>query len=223
MSAPIPFLSALVLICVAFPTQLFRVAMMAVDVSKAGGRLLSRVGLAVFCVAVAALAWYVAPVEPQLLPDVSWWLLGAVAVGAVAPAWEIGLGYLIGWAGRRRPTGFSLHDRSPSGSVAVTLAAVVVAGAEEVIFRGIGLGLLTGPLGWAPVVAIALTSVVYGLNHLYFGWLTVAQKTVTGAVFGVLWLLSGGLLVPIVAHVAQNLVVLTILPRFESPSGKAVR
>jgi hypothetical protein len=56
---------------------------------------------------------------------------------------------------------------------------------------------------------VALTAAGYGLNHLYFGALTVFQKTVTGVLFGALFLACGhSLLVPVTAHVVQNLLVL---------------
>jgi membrane protease YdiL (CAAX protease family) len=63
------------------------------------------------------------------------------------------------------------------------------------------------------MVALGVTSVVYGLNHLYFGWLAVLQKTLTGVGLGLLFIYSGySILVPIIAHATQNLVV-QLLPR----------
>lgn len=222
MSAPTHFLSALVLVCVAFPTQLFRIGLMALSPTTRSAQWFRRLGLGGFSAVVAALAWYLAPLEglpllPQWLP----WLAVAVAVGVAAPAWEIGLGYVVGAIGGRKFGGVALHEHWPGGSAAVTVAAVVIAVAEEIIFRGIGIGLLTGPLGWHVLTAVIVTAGVYGLNHLYFGWLTVAQKTVSGVVFAILFIIGGGLLVPVIAHVVQNLVVLTVLPRL-SIGGKAV-
>jgi membrane protease YdiL (CAAX protease family) len=94
---------------------------------------------------------------------------------------------------------------------------VVIAVAEEVVFRGVGQHLLERVLLWPAVPAIALTAAVYGLNHLYFGNLTVLQKVSTGVLYGALYDLSGrAVLVPVIAHVLQNLVVLLVLPRWLS-------
>ena len=108
-----------------------------------------------------------------------------------------------------------LHERWSAVSAAAVAAVVVTAAAEELVFRGVWLPVLERSLGWLAAAAIALTSVIYGLNHLFFGWLTVVQKTVTGVALGVLFELSGfHLVVPVIAHVTQNLVVLLILPRW---------
>jgi membrane protease YdiL (CAAX protease family) len=87
----------------------------------------------------------------------------------------------------------------------------VAAVAEEMVFRGIFLPVLSELV--ALMVALGVTSVVYGLNHLYFGWLAVLQKTLTGVGLGLLFIYSGhSILVPIIAHAVQNLVV-QLLPR----------
>jgi membrane protease YdiL (CAAX protease family) len=98
----------------------------------------------------------------------------------------------------------------PTTAVPVVL---LLGAAEEVIFRGVGQHLLTHVFGWPAAAAIALMALVYGLNHLYFGWLTVGQKAVTGLLFGALYQACGqAVLVPVLAHLTQNLVVLLVLP-----------
>lgn len=221
------FLSVFVLICTAFPSQLFRLTMAgalgggaASGVARAGVRrwvahaveLVPAVSLSV----VAALAWAVAPTTGVgAVPGGWWWLSVAVAVGALAPGAEIALGVLAAKAQRARVSRIALHRRTSAASAVAVVGAALVAVAEEVLFRGIGQHLLDVVLGWPAVLAIGLAAVLYGFNHLYFGWLTVGQKVLTGAVFGSLYVLAGqSVLVPVVAHVVQNVVVLVILPRW---------
>lgn len=227
MSSRTHYLSVLVLLCAAFPAQLFRVglAMAAADRRPAASwlRALGRqLWLPGAFALVTALVWYVAPATGVLrAPAAWWWCAVAVAAGLAAPALEVATGSAAALAQRRRVGRVRLHERGAGGSAAAVAGAVVVAAAEEVIFRGVGLHLLVHGLGWPAVAAVGLTAVVYGLNHLYFGWLTVLQKTVTGVLFGGLFVAAGySLLVPLVAHAVQNILVLTVLPRWGGWPGR---
>ncbi|GIG56446.1 hypothetical protein Lfu02_08180 [Longispora fulva] len=193
MTTPTLSLSLLVLVGAACPVQAFRYA--------------GPARLAAAVTGVAGLAWYVAPSTGVLArPHGWWWCLAAVAVGAGAIGVEVGV---VAALRRRRVARVALH-----GSASRAVAAAVVTGlAEEVLFRGVAQHLL-GVLGLPAVAAIGAVAVAYGLNHLYFGWDTVAQKVATGLLFGGLYALSGGsVLVPVIAHVTQNVLVLTVLPR----------
>lgn len=74
---------------------------------------------------------------------------------------------------------------------------------EELLFRGIMLPALG--LNWTAVV---LSSLVFGILHLSGAqqWPYVIWATVVGFVLGYSALLTGNLLVPIIAHVLTNLV-----------------
>jgi membrane protease YdiL (CAAX protease family) len=215
MSDRTRYLDLLVLVSLAVPAQAVRLAMSGrrrPDVLFAGAMAVIA-ALAYFLVPIAIAlpaepAWSFLPEGPgwNAMPDGTAWYLIAVGAGLIAPLTE----YLTGAVAQRRFSRMALHDRSGTGLLA-TAAALVAAAAEEVIFRGVALSLLDGLAGvW---VAVAVTSVCYGLNHLYFGKITVWQKTLTGVGFGVLFVLSGSLLVPLIAHAVQNLVVLLVLPR----------
>ncbi|BCB75559.1 hypothetical protein GCM10022251_28270 [Phytohabitans flavus] len=219
-------LSVLILLCTAFPAQAFRLTLAGVvgggstgTRSSAPRRLdpavTGQVAFAVALIAVAALAATLAPMEWDLTSSVDWyWYAAAAAFGFLAPVLEWAVGAAVLAIRHRRLAGIALHRLAGGGSALVVLAAVGAAAAEEVLFRGVGLHLLEGVLGWPAAAALAITAVVYGLNHLYFGAMTVVQKTVTGVGFGLLYLLGGhNVLVPLVAHVVQNVVVLTLLPR----------
>jgi membrane protease YdiL (CAAX protease family) len=79
---------------------------------------------------------------------------------------------------------------------------------EEMLFRGLIQDLVAGPLGaWG---ALALASVLFGLLHaISLTYAVVA--TLMGAYLGGLYLLTGNLLVPVIAHALYDLVVLVWL------------
>jgi membrane protease YdiL (CAAX protease family) len=85
---------------------------------------------------------------------------------------------------------------------------------EELLFRGLlqaGIAeRVDGPLGI--VVALAVASVLFGVCH----WLTptyAVLATLAGAYFGVLFLLTGNLLAPLVAHALYDFLALVYLTR----------
>jgi hypothetical protein len=123
----------------------------------------------------------------------------------------------------------TLLDIAPSGSVfegpimadprlALALAAlsiVLVAPAEELLFRGAIQGRLRESFG--PVGAIGGASLIFGAIHLlnYTGSIVgalsgVAIVTVGGVIFGTIYERTGNLLVPIGAHGGYNAVLLTL-------------
>lgn len=98
------------------------------------------------------------------------------------------------WRGRLSPPGYAC-------------LAVVVVG-EEFFFRAVWIGTLRGPLGLPAALALTMSSLVYGLNHLAFGWTAVASKAASGLAYGGLYLLGGGSLwPPVVAHALQNAIL----------------
>ncbi|WP_203906875.1 CPBP family intramembrane glutamic endopeptidase [Rhizocola hellebori] len=194
----------------AFPAQAFRLTFAQAAREQAGGTsrgIRPDLGFALAVLMVAGLAIAVSPVEGlfRLAIEPRWYLYAAAA-GLIAPFFE----YLIGLIALRKLVPLRLHERAGTGAVAV-LAVLVAAIAEEMVFRGIFLPVLSELV---PVmVAVGITSVIYGLNHLYFGWLAVVQKTLTGVGFCLLFVWSGySVLVPIAAHAIQNLVA-QLLPR----------
>jgi membrane protease YdiL (CAAX protease family) len=226
-------LSLLVLASTAFPAQAFRLAFAeatrsaatrsaaarsgasrgAVTAAEGGAvaaqprRIRPDLGFALAVLMVAGLAIAVSPVQNlfRLATEPRWYLYAAAA-GLAAPFFE----YLIGLIALRKLVPLRLHDLAGKGAVAV-LAVLVAAVAEEMVFRGIFLPVLSELV--AVMVALGVTSIVYGLNHLYFGWLAVVQKTLTGVGLGLLFVYGGySILVPIIAHATQNLVV-QLLPR----------
>jgi membrane protease YdiL (CAAX protease family) len=162
------------------------------------------VALAVWSVRPELLAFRGAPV-PLLVP--------AALLAAVALALEYGL-QAVPWyrAHGRWPRGITLQrfwHRGMSPASHLLLGVVVVG--EEVFYRQIWLDSLQGPFGITAPLALAVSSLAYGCNHLAFGAPAVVTKTATGLLYGGLYLLGGrSVWLPIVTHGMQNLLLWTL-------------
>lgn len=82
--------------------------------------------------------------------------------------------------------------------------AIVIAGAEEVLWRGYLLQGSRFAWAWSAGLALIVSSASFGLNHYYFGARNVALKAVDAAVWGLMLLVSGSLWPPFVSHCAFN-------------------
>lgn len=83
---------------------------------------------------------------------------------------------------------------------------------EEVLFRGFLLHYLH-VLPWTIdlTVALLISSVVFGWNHVYQGVGGVFGSAFAGFLFGLLFLVSGNLLLPVVLHALIDIRLLVIL------------
>lgn len=80
----------------------------------------------------------------------------------------------------------------------------VIAGAEELLFRGVLIGGLSSGLGWSIPLLIGLSSAVFGLGHGLQGPGGVLVTALLGAVLGVAFVTTGSLAVVVVAHYTVN-------------------
>jgi uncharacterized protein len=100
-----------------------------------------------------------------------------------------------------------LANASPGG---IVLLAILAGLGEELLFRGvIQVWLAERFPAW---LAVAGASVLFGVGH----WLSsayAALATLIGAYLGLVFLLSGNLLAPIVAHAGYDVVALYVLAR----------
>jgi uncharacterized protein len=88
------------------------------------------------------------------------------------------------------------RERRWAGAVAVAAGV-----GEELVFRGALPMLGIGLLGLAPLVAFALSTLIFGLAHLYQGVAGIVATTALGAVLAALTVLTQSLLPAIVLHV----------------------
>ncbi len=91
---------------------------------------------------------------------------------------------------------------------------------EEILYRGFLLHYLhTAPfhlgLSWALLVA----AVIFGIGHLYQGVKPALGTVVLGFALGAVFLATGSLLIPIIAHAVLDLRVLILLPVVETSAG----
>jgi CAAX protease family protein len=106
-----------------------------------------------------------------------------------------------------------------SGPLALALVALFAGLGEEALFRGVIQPALAAHLPtWA---ALAGTAALFGVAH----WITptyMLLAAIVGAYLGGLLLVSGNLLVPIVAHALYDLVALTLLVRLKPTLASSV-
>lgn len=86
-------------------------------------------------------------------------------------------------------------------------AASIGAGiSEELVFRGFLFWYLAL---WFPHIhsleSVLLTSLIFGMGHLYQGWKGILSTGLVGLVFAGLYVVTGNLLVPIAVHAATDL------------------
>ena len=81
---------------------------------------------------------------------------------------------------------------------------------EEVICRGFLMTFARGELHLGLLLALVVTSVAFGFNHLYQGLGGIVKTSVIGLMLGFVAVLSGGLLVPMILHAAIDLQILAM-------------
>ena len=101
-------------------------------------------------------------------------------------------------------------------SIAQLVGISILAGiCEEILFRAVIQGGLVEPVG--TLAALLLASIAFGLAHL----ITLAYA-ITAALIGLylggLWILTGNLLAPVVAHAVYDAVALIYLVRVHWPA-----
>jgi membrane protease YdiL (CAAX protease family) len=175
------------------------------------------------CAAVVVLAvGGVLPLDALVDPGLAAWRvalgLALVVPCAVAPYLvELLLSSRLAGRGGPLEAGALLPDAGDSvEAVAVSrtrfgAVALLTAVAEELLFRGAVLHSLVDTRGL--LVAVALTSLVFGLHHVSFGLAAVLGKAVAGVTWALLMVLSGLLLVPILAHLLFQALVLRRMNR----------
>jgi uncharacterized protein len=93
---------------------------------------------------------------------------------------------------------------------------------EEVLYRGFLLHYFhTAPFHLSLTWALVIAAVIFGIGHLYQGAKGAAATTVLGFVLSVIFVMTGSLLIPIIAHAVLDLRVLLLLPAGSRPEPSA--
>lgn len=170
-------------------------------------------------------AWMARPPLLRLSVDLPWPGL-ALALAAVPVAFF--LEYLVTAAATYRPgmRFFRTMALQPlwQGRLRAQDHAylVLIAVGEELVYRQIWLSSLIATFGLSAPVALLLSSIAYGLNHLYFGPVAVVTKSLMGLIYGGLFLYGGhNIWLPMIAHVLQNSLLLALTARANAEARRA--
>jgi uncharacterized protein len=84
---------------------------------------------------------------------------------------------------------------------------------EEIVYRGFLLHYFhASPLHLSLTWALVVSSIVFGIAHLYQGVSAAVGTAVVGFVLGAVFLMTGSLMVPMVMHAVLDLRILLMLP-----------
>ena len=137
----------------------------------------------------------------------SWILIGFV-LAPLLIVLEFGVGALIVKLQKKRIERFAVDEQIGKEQKWIQVAVLIVAVMEELFFRGIGHYIIIQQMGLSLASYLLFTALIYAINHVHEGIITATQKLFTGFMLGLLFVLSESLLVPIAAHVAENILIM---------------
>lgn len=153
-----------------------------------------------------AIGWTLKNAKPDLVLGAVLFLPFFVITGALERAFQA-----MGFTVPSTPTPSFLHVRGVWEYALGTVLVVVVALAEETIFRGY-LMLRIRAITGSTVAAALLSAFVFSLGHGYEGSAGVLTVGVMGAIFAVVYLWRRSLAAPIVMHFLQDFIGIVFLP-----------
>ena len=157
---------------------------------------------------------------PRLPASIPWDSLWPLVLGASVC---VALGIVVALrAARRKPP----RARPPSNAKALrmlpctpderrsfSLLAVTAGITEEVIWRGLLLALLVAAFPGLPILALGVAmAAMFGWAHLYQGAGGILGTAILGGLLTALYLATGSLLLPILAHAAIDLLAMLRTP-----------
>lgn len=144
--------------------------------------------------------------EFKLPKDKIWYLIALVAV-PITISIEILIGIIFVKLKGKKVKKISFWAKGEIANNKFIFITIVVGLLEEIIFRKTWFSILLGGFSINIYVVLAITSIAYGLNHLFMGRIIIVQKIVAGIIYGSLYILSGSLLIPILTHCIENFIV----------------
>jgi CAAX protease family protein len=145
-----------------------------------------------------------------LIPIAERWQWLAIGVGIALTVFMIGQMLFIArkpdqLAKIREQMGDLVHlaPRTPTEDRLFVLVSITAGVCEEVLYRGLLLAALSPVVGtWT---AVALSSVIFGLGHVYQGFEGIGKTTFIGLVMALLTVFSGSIFVAILLHTIIDL------------------
>lgn len=192
------------------------------SVAEASGQAFTITGLATILhdVALCALILFFLWTAGQPFSAIGWTsrrLGREIALGAVLYPPVLVVITVVGWlvqaaglASPRSPPA-ALVPRSPAELVLAAVLVVVVAVAEETIFRGY-LVLRLRAVTHSTTAAVAVSTVLFAAGHTYSGASGIVVVSVLAIVFALIYLWRGSLVAPIVLHLLQDCLGLIVAP-----------
>lgn len=145
-------------------------------------------------------------------PPLSWYVIAPLAgIACIGSEYIIG-SFQVFYKHGRFPKGFSVHSfyQGKIKPIDIFLIVALVV-CEELILRQAFFTIVYGSFKLEIWLVIVLSSVIYGLNHMFFGPKIVPQKMVSGLIYASLFYFSGmSIIIPIIAHSVQNLTLLAL-------------
>jgi membrane protease YdiL (CAAX protease family) len=105
---------------------------------------------------------------------------------------------------RRLGDGDPLMPRTPGERQGFTVVAITAGICEELLYRGFVLWYLSVWTG--PVLAVVISSALFGFAHLYLGVAHVVRTALVGLILALIYLAVGALWPVILIHAAMDLV-----------------
>jgi membrane protease YdiL (CAAX protease family) len=145
-----------------------------------------------------------------------WGKEGILGVGLFFPLF-LGSGILekilrtAGFSAPLKPLPSFLGVKNLEDIILAPLLVVVVALAEETIFRGYLL-LRFRALTSSPTISVLLSAAIFSIGHGYEGSAGVITVGVMGVVFGVIYLWRQSLVAPMVLHFLQDFIGIVLIP-----------
>jgi membrane protease YdiL (CAAX protease family) len=104
-----------------------------------------------------------------------------------------------------------LQFQGLSGALLAFVLVVVVAIAEETVFRGYLVTRLREVTS-SPCAAVLLSAVIFSVGHGYEGPAGVITTGVVGVIYALIYLSRGSLVTPVVLHFLQDFTAILLLP-----------
>ena len=171
------------------------------------------IGIQWFFTAIVLAVWFAASRSGALLgfsapAGMGFWIGSAVIAAVIGVTWLSQI-RITNTPERREEALTEINDIAPfiprnrrelSHFSALSITAGIC---EEIVFRGYFIWYamqFTGEIAFGTTIAVILSSMAFGIIHLYQGWKGMIRVFFTGLIFGVIYIVTGSLWVPMLAH-----------------------
>lgn len=143
------------------------------------------------------------------IPHTSWYGIGVVVAAGVILG-EVAIGVIAGKIKGSKVLRIEISEGFKNRNFLELGVIVFIGLLEEIIYRKVWFMILGEIFALNVFIVLCITSLVYAYNHIHLGKNVFIQKIYSGIIFGVLFILSGSVLIPIVAHITQNIFVVLV-------------